>query len=94
LFPAGLSRQEPVTERSNEREKIMTTLLENALREVYKLPPEKQDGIATVIFEELEDEKKRESSFTASQEKLSELARKVREDIKAGHVKKMGFDKL
>jgi len=72
----------------------MTTLLENALREVYKLPPEKQDGIATVIFEELEDEKKRESSFTASQEKLSELARKVREDIKAGHVKKMGFDEL
>ncbi|MEQ8190434.1 MAG: hypothetical protein ABRQ39_20885 [Candidatus Eremiobacterota bacterium] len=72
----------------------MTTLLENALREVYKLPPEKQDGIATVIFEELEDEKKWELSFTDSQEKLSELARKLRKDIKAGHVKKMGFDEL
>ncbi|HPZ08807.1 MAG TPA: hypothetical protein PL110_11875 [Candidatus Eremiobacteraeota bacterium] len=72
----------------------MTTLLEKALNEVYKLSPEKQDAIATVIFEELEDEKKWESSFASSQDKLSELVRKVRQDIRAGHVKKMGFDEL
>ena len=72
----------------------MTTFLEKALCEVYKLTPEKQDAIASVIFEELEDDQKWESSFTDSQEKLSKLARKIREDIKAGCVKKIGFDEL
>jgi hypothetical protein len=72
----------------------MTTLLEKALREIYKLPPEKQDAIATVILEELEDDQRWDSSFVASQEKLAKLAQKAREDIKAGHVKKMGFDEL
>lgn len=40
------------------RENNMTQLLEKALTKVYKLPPEKQDAIATVILEELEDEQK------------------------------------
>ncbi len=35
----------------------MTQLLEKVLIEVYKLPPEKQDTIAAVILEELEDER-------------------------------------
>ena len=35
----------------------MTRLLEKVLTEVYKLPPEKQDAIAAVILEELEDER-------------------------------------
>ena len=35
----------------------MTRLLEKVLTEVYKLPPEKQDTIAAVILEELEDER-------------------------------------
>lgn len=34
----------------------MTQLLEKVLAEVYKLPSEKQDAIAAVILEELEDE--------------------------------------
>ena len=33
----------------------MTQLLEKVLTEVHKLPPEKQDAIAAVILEELED---------------------------------------
>ena len=35
----------------------MTQFLEKVLTAVYKLPPEKQDSIATVILEELEDER-------------------------------------
>ena len=72
----------------------MTQLLEKALNEVYKLPPEKQDVIASVILEELEDEQRWEEAFAASEDKLAKLARKVRADIKAGCVKKMGFDEL
>lgn len=62
----------------------MTQLLEKALHEVSKLPPEKQEAIASVILEELEDERRWDEAFAASQDKL---AQKVRSDIKAGRFK-------
>jgi len=72
----------------------MTQLLEKALNEVYKLSPEQQDAIAAVILEELADEQQWDAAFAASKDNLEELARKVRQDIEAGRVKKMGFDEL
>ena len=72
----------------------MTQLLEKAFIAVYKLPPEKQDAIAAVILEELEDEQQWDEAFAASQDTLAQLAEKVRADIKADHVTKMGFDEL
>ncbi len=69
----------------------MPQLLEKALHEVSKLPPEKQEAIASIILEELEDERRWDEAFAASQDKL---AQKVREDVKAGRFKKMGFDEL
>ena len=72
----------------------MTRLLEKVLTEVYKLPPEKQDTIAAMILEELEDERLWDQAFAESQDGLAQLARKVRADIKAGRVKNMGIDEL
>ena len=72
----------------------MTQLLEKVLTEVYKLPPEKQDTIAAVILEELEDERLWDKAFAESQDKLTQLAGKVRADIKAGRIRKMGIDEL
>ncbi len=72
----------------------MTQSLEAAVSAVYKLSSEKQDRIAALIFAELEDEQYWDASFEASQDKLALLAKKVRLDIKAGRVKKMGFDEL
>ena len=72
----------------------MTQLLEKALTEVYKLSPEKQDAIAAVILEELEDEQRWDKAFAESQDQLAQLAQKVRADIKAGRTKKMGIDEL
>ena len=72
----------------------MPQLLEKSLHEVYKLPPEKQEAIASVILEELEDDRQWDEAFAASQDKLAKLAKKVRVDIKAGRFKKMGFDEL
>ena len=72
----------------------MTQLLEKVLTEVHKLPPEKQDAIAAVILEELEDAQLWDKAFSESQDKLAELAQKVRTDIKAGRIKKMGIDEL
>ncbi len=70
----------------------MTQLLEKALTEVYKLSPEKQDAIAAVILEELEDEQRWDKAFAESQDQLAQLAQKVRADIKAGCVKKIEKD--
>jgi len=67
----------------------LTQLLEKVLIEVYKLPPEKQDAIATIILEELEDERRWDKAFAESQDQLAQLAPKLRADIKAGRVKKM-----
>ncbi len=72
----------------------MTPLLDQALHVVYKLRPEQQDIIATLILDELEDEQRWEAAFSRSQDKLSQLANKVRLDIKAGKVRKMDFDEL
>ena len=59
----------------------MTPLLKKVLDEVYKLGPEEQDAIAAVILEELEDERQWQAAFAESQDKLAQLARKVRTDI-------------
>ena len=72
----------------------MTQLLKKALIEVNKLPPDKQNTIASIILEELEDERRWDRSFADSQDKLAQLAQKVRTDIEAGRVHKMGFDEL
>ena len=72
----------------------MTQLLEKVLTEVQKLPPEKQDAITAVILEELEDAQLWEKAFSESEDKLAELAQKVRTDIKAGRIQKMGIDEL
>ena len=72
----------------------MTPLLKKVLDEVYKLGPEEQDAIAAVILEELEDERQWQAAFAESQDKLAQLARKVRTDIKAGRIKNMGIDEL
>jgi hypothetical protein len=70
----------------------MTTLLEKALAEVAKLDPEAQDAIAALILEELDDEQRWDTTFAATQLQLAKLAEKVREDIRAGRVHKIGRD--
>jgi aspartate/glutamate racemase len=72
----------------------MTQLLQKALEEVYKLPSEEQNIIAQLILDELEDERLWEETFAASEEKLSRLADKVRQDIREGRTKPLGIDEL
>lgn len=52
----------------------MTQLLEKALTEVYKLPPEKQDTITALILEELDDEGRWDAAFSESHDKLAQFA--------------------
>jgi hypothetical protein len=72
----------------------MTHLLEKALNEVRKLPEPEQDAIASLILDELADERRWQESFARSQDQLARLAAKVREDIRAGRVQSGGFDQL
>ena len=59
----------------------MTTLLDKAIAKVSKLPTSKQDAIASIILDELEDDELWDKQFAGSQDKLSKLASKVRRDI-------------
>ncbi|MYF55607.1 hypothetical protein F4225_07560 [Candidatus Poribacteria bacterium] len=72
----------------------MTQLLEKVLREVYKLPPEKQDAIAAIILEELEDERRWNKAFAESQELLSKMAAEAREKHRKGKTQEFDPDQL
>lgn len=72
----------------------MTRLLEEALSEVQKLPEAEQDAIASLILDELSDERRWQVNFARSQDQLARLAAKVREDIRAGRIRSGGFDQL
>ena len=72
----------------------MTTLLQQAISEIQKLPAAKQDAIAAVILDELADEQQWDELFARSQSQLSQMAAKVNDDLKQGRVKKSGIDEL
>ena len=65
----------------------MTQLLEQALHQVQLLPHAEQDAIATLILDELADERRWNESFARSQGQLARVAAKVREDIRSGQVR-------
>lgn len=72
----------------------MTQLLQQAIAELQKLPAPDQDAIATMILAEITDEKNWDEAFANSQDQLSAMADKVREDIRAGRVRDQGIDEL
>jgi hypothetical protein len=56
----------------------MTELLQRAIREVLLLRESEQDAIASIILDELADEKRWAEAFARSQDKLNRMADKVR----------------
>ena len=72
----------------------MTQLLEQAIDAVRKLPTSEQDAIASLIMEELADERRWDEAFAGSQPQLACLAEKARADIRAGRVRDLGIDEL
>jgi hypothetical protein len=72
----------------------MTQLLETAVAELRKLSDIDQDAIATLILAEISDERRWDEEFASSQDALARLAAKVRDDVNAGRVSKIGFDEL
>jgi hypothetical protein len=78
----------------DKEQEVMTQLLERAIKEIQGLPETEQDAIASLILDELADEKLWDETFARSQDKLSRMAEKVRADIRAGKVKDISVEDL
>ena len=72
----------------------MTELLEQAIEHLRALDADKQDAIATLIMEELEDEAKWDASFASSQDLLADLAAEAISEYNAGQTQVLNPDTL
>jgi hypothetical protein len=70
----------------------MTELLQQAIAQIQKLPPEQQDAIAARFLAELKDESKWEARFIATtDDQWEQMAAMVRQEIEKGEA--MPLDK-
>ncbi len=72
----------------------MSQLLDHAVAETRKLPDADQEAIAALILEEIEEDRKWQESFARSPEKLTALAERAAEQVRAGRFRAAGFDEL
>lgn len=72
----------------------MTDLLQHALDELKKRPQTEQDAIASLILDELADDRRWDESFARTQDQLAELAARGREAMRAGKVREAGWDEI
>ncbi|WP_017304427.1 hypothetical protein [Spirulina subsalsa] len=63
----------------------MTKLLQQAIAQIQKLPPDQQDAIAARFLAELQDEQKWETCFaTTTDDQWDQMVAMVRQEIAAG----------
>ncbi len=72
----------------------MTELLEQAIARLKTLPTDKQDAIATLILEELEDDQRWDESFARSPNLLAKLAAEAMAEYRAGKTQELDPDSL
>ena len=72
----------------------MTELLEQAIARLKTLPTDKKDAIATLILEEIEDERRWDESFARSPDLLAKLAAEAMVEYRAGKTQEVDPDIL
>ena len=72
----------------------MTERLEQAIAQLKTLPTDKQDAIATLILEELEEEQRWDDSFASSPDLLAKLAAEAMAEYRAGETQELDPEKL
>ena len=72
----------------------MTELLEQAIAQLKTLSTDKQDAIATLILEEIEDERRWDESFARSPDLLAKLAADAMVEYRAGKTQELDPDLL
>lgn len=72
----------------------MTEQLERAIAQLKTLSADKQDAIATLILEELEEEQHWDGSFARSPDLLAKLAAEAMAEYRAGETQELDPDTL
>jgi hypothetical protein len=69
-------------------------LLEKVISKLKTLPTNEQDAIATMILDELEDERRWDESFARSPDLLAKLAAEAMTEYRAGKTQELDPEKL
>ena len=72
----------------------MSELLERAIAQLKTLPVEQQNAMAAIILEELEDEKRWDTTFAKSQDALAKLAAEAMAEYRAGKTQELDPETL
>jgi hypothetical protein len=72
----------------------MTERLEQVIAQLKTLPTDKQDAIATLILEELEDDQRWDDSFARSPDLLAKLAAAAMVEYRAGKTQELDPETL
>jgi hypothetical protein len=72
----------------------MIERLEQAIARLHTLPADKQDVIATLILEELEEEQRWDESFAHSPDLLAKLAAQAMAEYRAGKTQELDPETL
>ncbi|MGK7924517.1 MAG: hypothetical protein AB4290_04560 [Spirulina sp.] len=72
----------------------MTDLLDRAIAQLKNLPDREQDAIATMILEELEDERLWDETFARSPDILAQLAATAMVEYHAGKTRELDPETL
>lgn len=65
----------------------MTELLDKAIQQISKLPPEEQDAVATILLEEIKAEQRWADLFSKSENLLKDLAQEALTEHRSGLTK-------
>jgi hypothetical protein len=72
----------------------MTERLEQAIARLKTLPIDKQDAIATLILDELDDDERWDKSFARSPDLLAKLAGEAMAEYRAGKTQELDPETL
>lgn len=72
----------------------MTELLERAIARLQALPESEQDAIASIILEEIEDDRRWDDSFSRSPDILAKLAAVAMAEYHAGETQELNPETL
>ena len=72
----------------------MTELLEQAISKIKTLPSDQQEAIASIILEEIEEEKRWDHSFASSPDLLAKLAAEAMTEYREGKTQELDPETL
>jgi hypothetical protein len=72
----------------------MTELLRKAFEEASRLPATEQDALASVLLQELEDERRWDGALETTPDQLARLADEALAEFRAGRTGPLDIDKL